>query len=339
MILNATGLLVLTLLLVGGQTLARPLDDASPPGRLISVGSFRLHIHCTGRGTPTVVLDSGLGGTSLNWALVQPRIAPFARVCAYDRAGYGWSDPGPGPRTSERLARELHRLLATAGLPGPFLLVGHSLGGINVRLFAHLFPTDTAGVVLVDASSGGQLKRFTRQLPDTGRPRQLVILSPPRVPKGMPPALAELATRLVATPAARRAIAGEISSMRTSLRQADAAPIPEGVPLVVVSRGRRVWPLTPGGDRLESAWDELQSDLAARHYPAVHIIAARSGHQIPLEQPEAVLNAVRTALEMSRATSSSLGVAAAIWPNTVEHCEEISCTVPLPVNEPAGPRP
>ena len=123
------------------------------PGRLVDVGGYRLHIQCVGSGSPTVVLDAGLGGASLDWNLVQSEIGSMAQVCSYDRAGMGWSDPGPLPRTPDQIAHELHTLLTNAGIAGPYILVGHSLAGKNVRLFASQHPDEVAGMVLVDARS------------------------------------------------------------------------------------------------------------------------------------------------------------------------------------------
>lgn len=122
-----------------------------PPGRLVDIGGRRLHLHCVGGGGPTVVFEAGHAGTSIDWALVQQQLAGEARVCAYERAGLGWSDPGPLPRTPERIVDDLRALLTAAGEPGPYVLVGHSLGGRYVRLFAETYPKDVAGVVLVDA--------------------------------------------------------------------------------------------------------------------------------------------------------------------------------------------
>src|SRR5690242_6994791 len=123
------------------------------PGQLVDVGGYRLHIQCVGTGSPTVVLDAGLGGSSLDWNLVQPQLGSSTRVCAYDRAGMGWSDPGPQPRTPRQIADELHTLLTNAGIAGPYVLVGHSLAGKNLRLFAQQHPDQVAGMVLVDARS------------------------------------------------------------------------------------------------------------------------------------------------------------------------------------------
>lgn len=120
-------------------------------GRSVRVGSIRFNLNCSGSGRPSVVLESGMGGSSLDWLRVQPGIAQFSRVCSYDRAGYGWSDPSPASRTSAQIATELKKLLTSAGEQGPYILVGHSFGGYNVRMFNELYQSDVAGMVLVDA--------------------------------------------------------------------------------------------------------------------------------------------------------------------------------------------
>ncbi len=151
-LLGLFALLVLLPVLGAAYEVAMTAYDAwrsPPPGRLVAVEGRRLHLHCTGEGRPTVILDAGLGGWSLDWSLVQPEIAQFTRVCAYDRAGLGWSDPGPAPRDARQAVHELHALLAESG-PGPLVLVGHSNGGLRVLLYAGTFPGEVAGLVLVD---------------------------------------------------------------------------------------------------------------------------------------------------------------------------------------------
>lgn len=123
-----------------------------PPGELHDVGGYRLHLSCTGEGAPTVILESGLCRDSLDWSWVQPGLSEVTRVCTYDRAGSGWSDPSPRPRTSRNIAQELHQLLLSAGIEGPLVLVGHSAGGSHVELFQHLYPESVAGMVLVDVA-------------------------------------------------------------------------------------------------------------------------------------------------------------------------------------------
>src|SRR5215210_6974824 len=120
---------------------------------MVDVGYYSLHLYCTGEGgAPTVVMDSGLGGTVLDWQLVQPEVAKFMRVCTYDRAGMGWSDPGAQPRTSQQIVKELHTLLGNAGVQGPYVLVGHSLGGTNMQVYDNQYSDEVAGIVLVDSA-------------------------------------------------------------------------------------------------------------------------------------------------------------------------------------------
>jgi pimeloyl-ACP methyl ester carboxylesterase len=147
---------------VAYQAVATQLDRRNhpPPGRLVDVGGYRLHLYCTGHGAPIVILDALFPGTVSNWAWVQPEIAKTTRVCAYDRAGLGWSDRGPTPRDAAHHAQELHTLLAKAGEPGPYILVGHSLGGLSVRMFADLYPDQVAGMALIEASDPDAWKRL-----------------------------------------------------------------------------------------------------------------------------------------------------------------------------------
>ena len=123
-----------------------------PPGQLVDIGGYKLHLYCTGEDGPTVILDALFPGTVSNWAWIQPEIARVTRVCAYDRAGLGWSDSGPEPRDANQGASELQALLTKAGIPGPYILVGHSLGGLTVRMFASLYPDEVSGMVLIEGS-------------------------------------------------------------------------------------------------------------------------------------------------------------------------------------------
>lgn len=134
------------------ETVAAALDAwrFAPPGKLVAVNGHQMHINCTGEGSPTVVMDAGLGGWSLDWSAVQPEIAQFTRVCSYDRAGLGWSEPGSAPGDAQRAVEDLHALLISSGERGPFVLAGHSAGGLRAVLYAHTYPQEVAGVVLVD---------------------------------------------------------------------------------------------------------------------------------------------------------------------------------------------
>ncbi|MFN8374559.1 MAG: alpha/beta hydrolase [Anaerolineae bacterium] len=134
------------------QAISVELDMRSypPPGQMIDVGGYSLHIYCVGEGSPTVIMDSGLGGASLDWALVQPDVAQTTRVCTFDRAGMGWSDVGPNPRDAQQIVGELHTLLTNAQIAPPYVMVGHSNGGLRIQLYAALYPDEVAGLVLVD---------------------------------------------------------------------------------------------------------------------------------------------------------------------------------------------
>src|SRR5215216_5802907 len=136
------------------QAIATALAERAypPPGEMVDVGGYSLHINCVGHGSPTVVLDAGWGDFSAPWVRVQQDVSSATRVCAYDRAGMGWSEMSPDPRDAEQITSELHTLLKGAGIDGPYVLVGHSLGGISMQTYAHRYPEEVAGVVLVDSS-------------------------------------------------------------------------------------------------------------------------------------------------------------------------------------------
>jgi pimeloyl-ACP methyl ester carboxylesterase len=162
--------------------------EPKAPGKLFDVGGYRLHLHCTGGGSPTVVLISGAGDFSFDWSLTQPGLSRFARVCSYDRAGLAWSDPGPTPRTMRQDAYELHALLAAARVRGPYVLVGHSVGGLIARVYAEQYPAEVAGLVLIDPTHEdttlmyqGKLVRVREGAKGRGVPPvQTMRNSPPR---------------------------------------------------------------------------------------------------------------------------------------------------------------
>jgi pimeloyl-ACP methyl ester carboxylesterase len=145
---------IISLLLLYGAS-AAVVAQPAPPGRLVDLGGHKLHMYCTGRGVPTVVVENGLGDFSFDWTLVQSRVSAFTRICTYDRGGYAWSDPGPKPRTFAQLNLELHDGLTNIGEHGPFVLVGHSFGGPVTRNFASQYPSWVAGMLLLDAAHEG----------------------------------------------------------------------------------------------------------------------------------------------------------------------------------------
>jgi pimeloyl-ACP methyl ester carboxylesterase len=137
---------------------AASATDPQPLGRLISIGNRKLHIHCTGTGNPTVVVENGGAAFSFDWALVQSEVGRFTRICTYDRAGYAWSDPGPEFDTLDQATQDLHLLLTNADVRGPYVMVGHSFGGLLIRFYQAKYPTDVVGMVLVDSSHEDSLQ-------------------------------------------------------------------------------------------------------------------------------------------------------------------------------------
>ena len=180
--------LLMSVTAVGQQKDKRPAF--SPPGRLLDVGGFRLHLNCTGQSGPAVVLIAGGGDFSFDWGLVQPDVSRFTRVCSYDRAGLAWSDPGPTPRTMRQEAYELHTLLKAARVGAPYVLVGHSIGGLIARVYAEQHPGEVAGVVLIDPTHEDTTLMYQGKLVQvragakgmTVPPVQTMRSSPPKSP-------------------------------------------------------------------------------------------------------------------------------------------------------------
>src|ERR671913_468644 len=151
---------LLVLAVVGAIYQAIATDRAErsypPPGEMVDVGGYSLHINCVGQGSPTVVLDGGSGEMSADWVWVQREVSDTTRVCAYDRAGMGWSEMGPEPRDAKQISSELHAQLTKDGIEGPYVLVGHSFGGLYMQTYAARYPDEVAGVSLVESSHPDQ---------------------------------------------------------------------------------------------------------------------------------------------------------------------------------------
>lgn len=290
-----------------------------PPGRLIDIGGRRLHLHCTGEGKgPTVVLETGRFNTSGIWALVQDEIVPFARVCTYDRAGYGWSDPDPEPRTGERVAADLHRLLQAAEIPGPYLLVGHSLGGIYVRYFAQQYPDRVAGVILVDPHTEGEVRG---QLPKVkamqdrfGKLFRYISLI--GVPRLVLPFMGGMLAQLHRYPAQVRSQIAAFSASARLWRAVDdewrqlpalvaglTGPGSLGALPLLVLRAERSAMKAGGGftqvevDQHQRLVQESKAELTQLSDQGRLVPLPETGHGVPMERPEAVVDAVRAMLE------------------------------------------
>jgi pimeloyl-ACP methyl ester carboxylesterase len=283
------------------ETVAGSGDHSSypPAGRLVDVGGYRMHLDCRGEGSPTVVMDAGLGGSSLDWNLVQAEIAGTTRVCTFDRAGMGWSDPSPLPRTPGHIADELHTLLTNADVPGPFVLVGHSLAGKNIRMFAAAHPDEVAGMVLVDARS---------ELVDTLTPKAEADAFGAAL--GLQGTVYSLARRfglarafgasLAGAPLLSPAIAAEMALLQTQstaidettkeglARAADDAALTSAtlgsMPLVVIAAAASMAEIPN--------WSTAQHEMAALSSQGSLVVAERSGHAVQIEQPDIVIDGI-----------------------------------------------
>lgn len=292
------------------------LERNPPPGELVIVSGREMHLHCDGQGTPAVILESGLPGTSLGWASVIEDIASFTRVCAYDRAGFGWSEAGPKPRTAGNVASELRDLLRTAGVNPPFVLAGHSYGGVVVQLYASQFPDEVAGMVLVDAPHPdifahlppGHFERMRSiaLMPKLLGPLGVARLVMPPVPTGKPdsrPSSVQATEKqLLATTRSFRTMASELEVLEESMNQVAATPPRLGrKPLTVLTKGRRRKGLEHVDDTQERH-TELSENSAWR-------VVSGAGHLIHHEDPEAVVDAIRSVVESARNADANAAAA------------------------------
>ncbi len=291
---------VLLVVLLVGLRVAQADDsfyDVPAPGMRVDLGGYKLHLNCQGTGRPTVVLDAGLGDWSTHWTAVQNLLKADARVCSYDRAGYGWSDPGPRPRDSARIVSELHSLLQIARVGPPYLLVGHSFGGMNMRLFTSTYAGEVAGLVLVDASPAESLPYRRNEegtAPATSFANQMVVMYPvePEHVNFPPEAQAAMHDKLLHTKSLVTS-RSEYRHLGASVAELQKAPPIGDIPLAVLSRGLRQWPAGKEGDVREQSWHEQQVKLANLSSLGSYRTAEKSGHYIHLDEPEVVADAVR----------------------------------------------
>jgi len=267
------------------ETYAETTDPSASdmPGRLVDVGDRKLHISCTGTGSPTVVLEPGLGEASpIMAAWIAPDVATTTRVCVFDRAGRGWSDAAPGPQDGEQAATDLHTLLAEAGEPGPYVLAGHSAGGIYVLDFVSLFPVDVAGVVLLDSMHPEQYERMASWPTFYEMYRRVSAVAPSlsRIGLGrlvysteysdLPPVQRDQQRAFLATPRHSRSVRDELSQIRTAMAQAARVTDLGDRPLAVLSA-------TEGA---EDDWMPMQDDLATLSTDSVHRILTKATHEM-----------------------------------------------------------
>jgi pimeloyl-ACP methyl ester carboxylesterase len=286
-------------------------------GNLVDVGGHRLHIYASGGGSPPVIFESGGGSWSLDWYLVQTEVTKFTRACSYDRAGFGWSESGPRPRTSLQITTELHTLLESTGVEKPCILVGASFGGHTVRLFAKNYPDEVAGIILLDArheAIDSKMPPAWKRMESTGKGMNQAMLQASKAgalnllgrmmgEKAAPPTVsklpAELRTMYLSVgyqPKYFQNNLDELAAIAESDQQVSASGNLGSLPLIVVRHGiPDLFARMPADQAIkaEQVWQELQTDLTRLSSNSQLIVADKSGHAIQNDQPELVVDAIR----------------------------------------------
>jgi pimeloyl-ACP methyl ester carboxylesterase len=260
------------------ETVRGPGADMPAAGRLVDVGTHRLYLECAGAGSPTVVLSSGSGEHTTSWAWIAPTVAQDSRVCRYDRAGTGWSEPAAHPQDAAEVAADLHRLLTAAGEPGPYVLAGHSTGGVYGLVFADRYPADVAGMVLLDSATPEQFslpgyaaahagwRRASALFPSLAR-LGLGRLALGTGSTGLPPDAAEREQALAASARDLRGQRDEWAQLPAVFAQAQQLTDLGGTPLVVLTAGEQ-----------DAAWLAAQDELAALSSNAAHRVLDGAAH-------------------------------------------------------------
>jgi len=275
-------------------------DAGDEVDEMVDIGSHNLHIHCLGRKrsdrSPTVVIDVGFGDSYANWHTIQEQIGQDTQVCAYDRAGYGLSEPGPFPRTSQQIVAELRILLDNAQVAPPYVLVGHSLGGLNMQVFASQYPDLVAGALLLD-------------------PPPLRFITGERFPELYQMAKGETGALFAAAEQAKRAtdpeerakatyyrtLASEHAMMTAQSAEQAAAIASFGeMPLIVLASGKPNPAFGDSAEAFQQFWIEQNQTLVAKSTNGTCILAEESGHHLYADAPGLVLDAIRQIIDQVR---------------------------------------
>jgi pimeloyl-ACP methyl ester carboxylesterase len=307
-VVSIVGLLVLGAIY---EPIAEAADAKAypPPGQLVDVGGHRLHIHCTGTGSPTVVIDAGQGDWSTSWGVVQQEVAMTTRICTYDRAGLGWSEAGPLPRDAAQFAKELHTLLQNANILGPYVMVGHSLGGASVRVFVDHSASEVAGVVLIESMSPSQATQphieAQSQSDPQSQPFSLqaalarfgiarLIVKLPVIASSVPGGQ-EAYYPLYIRPQSLQMADNELQGIPASLAQAAAVKTFGDLPLIVLTAKLNNNP----------SWPQWQKGLLELSSNSQHLFAENSGHNVQADEPEAAIAAILQMVQQVREMGTS----------------------------------
>lgn len=284
--------------------------DVPPPGQLIDIGGYKLHVNSQGDGSPSVVVDVGVGAWSIFWNDIQKELTKTTRVVTYDRAGYGWSDPSPFPRTVKEIAEELHALLQAANILPPYVLVGNSFGGYTIRVFADLYPEDVVGIVLVESAHERQwqvlppavIMLVEKTLSDLKGASRLSRAGQMKIEEIEPsPSLSdELQPAYRATiiqPKYHEAFYGEMAVLDMTSRQVAATKPLGNMPLAVVTAensfgqfaGIPNFPV----EECNQKWMKLQSELTNLSSNSKQFLSKEATHKIQIDDPKIIVEAVQ----------------------------------------------
>jgi pimeloyl-ACP methyl ester carboxylesterase len=273
------------------QAIATELAERAypPPGEMIDVGGYSLHINCVGQGSPTVVLDAGSGGMSAQWVRVQREVSGTTRVCAYDRAGMGWSEMGPEPRDAKQITGELHTLLSIAGIEEPYVLVGHSFGGMYMQTYVARYPDEVAGVGLVDSSTEPEQFSQPPEAQDSNEPQKQSSAAVPQLVRlgvslparlGVVRLLSKLDPASPDLPSQQRA---QIDALTPSTRQWTTSALEFLAPTQTLrpgspgSLGNKPLAVVTAGSS-EPSWLKLQDELATLSSNSIHRVVKGATH-------------------------------------------------------------
>ncbi len=291
-----------------------------PPGQIYTVDSYKMHMDCMGSGSPTIVLDAGLGDDAVIWSGVQPALAKTTRVCAYDRAGFGWSEAGPLPRDADRIAAELHGLLRQARIDLPFVLMGHSIAGIYMRAYAGHYPEDLAGMVFVDGSTPMQQENpaFKEMMSKGPPPWVIALVGHAAFSIGVPrlmgacskgrPGLDARSSRLQAEDRCELHVDSPMSERR-SMERSGLETVHTGpygsLPILILSHDPQKSLATESSNEKmgETAWNQMQEDLKKLSTRSRRIIAKGSSHYIQIDRPDLIEKEVPLFIQEIRGTA------------------------------------
>lgn len=291
------------------------------PGRIYRVNGYKMRIDCTGAGSPTLVLDAGLGNDGLIWGKVQPELSRTTRVCSYDRAGFGWSEATPGPQDADHIAEQLHGLLDQAGIDGPIVLMGHSIAGIYIRAYASHFPQHVAGLIFVDGSTPLQMEHFPADVQARMKKTETMafVLGKAVVPLGLlrvlgqcsqiPAGFAPGAGKMLAEDNCEPRVKASEREMN-NFQQSGNETVHTGpygnLPILIFSQDPNLHAdilSAKMGKEVSATWNEMQDNLKALSTRSRRIIAKGSTHYVQIDRSDLVNREVPIFIQQIRGTA------------------------------------